>query len=56
MRFPADVRSTDRIWTPGRIVALLAIAVAVAGLAHTRLSHRAGWAAVPSGPNPVSSP
>lgn len=33
----------------GRIVALLAIAVAVAGLAHARSAHPAGWAAVPDG-------
>ncbi|MEA2245890.1 MAG: hypothetical protein QOH46_419 [Solirubrobacteraceae bacterium] len=48
MRFPRDIRSKDRIWTPGRIVALVAIAVVAAGLAHTRFSHPAGWAAVPA--------
>jgi pimeloyl-ACP methyl ester carboxylesterase len=49
MRLPRDIRSQDRIWTPGRILALLAIAVVVAGLAHTRFSHPAGWAAMPPG-------
>jgi pimeloyl-ACP methyl ester carboxylesterase len=45
------MRSTtqDRIWTPGRIIALLAIAVVIAGLARQSLAHPAGWAAVPSG-------
>ncbi len=42
-------RSKDRIWTPGRIAALLAIAVVIAGLAHTRFAHPPGWAAVPGG-------
>jgi pimeloyl-ACP methyl ester carboxylesterase len=48
MRSPTDT-SKDRIFTPGRIVALLAIAVAVAGLVHLRSTHPAGWAAVPGG-------
>jgi pimeloyl-ACP methyl ester carboxylesterase len=48
MRSTTDARSKDRIWTPGRIVALLAIAVVIAGLAHTRFAHPAGWAAVPA--------
>ena len=42
-------RRTQRSWTIGRIVALLAIAVAVAGLAHISSGHPAGWAAVPDG-------
>jgi pimeloyl-ACP methyl ester carboxylesterase len=42
-------RSKDRIWTPGRIAALLAIAVVIAGLAHARFAHPPGWAAVPGG-------
>src|SRR4051794_38022283 len=41
--------SPRRIWTPARILALLLIAAAVAGLAHTRARHPAGWAAVPAG-------
>jgi pimeloyl-ACP methyl ester carboxylesterase len=49
MRSSTHTRSKDRIWTPGRIVALLAIAVAIAGLAYARSSHPAGWAAVPAG-------
>jgi pimeloyl-ACP methyl ester carboxylesterase len=46
------MRSIDhkqRIWTSGRIVALLAIAIAVAGLVHARSAHPAHWAAVPDG-------
>src|SRR4051794_4889253 len=38
-----------RIWTPGRIVALLAIALAMAGLAHARFAGGAGAASVPDG-------
>src|SRR3954453_7438115 len=38
-----------RIWTPGRIVALLAIALAMGGLAHARFAGRAGAASVPDG-------
>ena len=49
MRSNTDIRSTHRIWTIGRIVALLAIAVAVAGLAHIHSGHPAGWTAVPDG-------
>src|SRR5215210_1401866 len=49
MRSTTDTRSKDRIWTPGRIIALLAIAVAIAGLVHLRTSHPAGWATVPDG-------
>ena len=49
MRSNTDIRSKQRIWTIGRIVALLAIAVAVAGLAHIRSGHPAGYAAVPDG-------
>jgi pimeloyl-ACP methyl ester carboxylesterase len=49
MRSTTDIRSKHRIWTIGRIVALLAIAVAIAGLAHARSAHPAGWAAVPDG-------
>ena len=40
---------TQRSWTIGRIVALLAIAVAFAALAHIASGHPAGWAAVPDG-------
>src|SRR3954470_14646773 len=49
MRSTTDPRSKDRSWTPGRIIALLVIAVAIAGLAHVRSAHPAGWAAVPAG-------
>src|ERR1044072_9337303 len=41
--------SKHRIWTPGRVVALLVIAGVIAGLRYARLAHPAGWAAVPSG-------
>jgi pimeloyl-ACP methyl ester carboxylesterase len=49
MRSTTDTHSKHRIWTPGRIIALLAIAIAVAGLAKARFTHPAGWAAVPAG-------
>jgi pimeloyl-ACP methyl ester carboxylesterase len=49
MRSTTDTHSKDRTWTPGRIIALLAIAVVAAGLAHARFAHPAGWAAVPAG-------
>jgi pimeloyl-ACP methyl ester carboxylesterase len=49
MRSTTDTHSEHRILTPGRIVALLAIAVVAAGLAHARFAHPAGWAAVPAG-------
>src|SRR3954470_18016081 len=45
MRSTSDHRS----WTPARIVALLVIAVVIAGFAKTRFAHPPGWAAVPSG-------
>src|SRR3954470_22336839 len=38
-----------RIWTPGRIVALLAIVLAMGGLAHVRFAGRPGAASVPDG-------
>src|ERR1044072_5131941 len=38
--------SKHRIWTPGRVVALLVIAAVIAGLGYARLAHPAGWAAV----------
>jgi pimeloyl-ACP methyl ester carboxylesterase len=43
------MESTDRIWTAGRIVALVAIAVAIAGLVHVRSRHPTGWTGVPAG-------
>ncbi|MEA2244742.1 MAG: hypothetical protein QOD24_4298 [Solirubrobacteraceae bacterium] len=49
MRSKTDTPSKDRSWTPGRIIALLAIAIVAAGLAKARLAHPAGWAAVPAG-------
>jgi pimeloyl-ACP methyl ester carboxylesterase len=49
MRSKTDTPSKDRIWTPGRIIALLAIAVVAAGLAKARFAHPAGWAGVPTG-------
>jgi pimeloyl-ACP methyl ester carboxylesterase len=42
-------RSKDRIWTPGRIAALLVIAVVIALLLHSRGAHPPGWAKVPGG-------
>src|SRR3954451_12917161 len=48
MRSPTDRPPKDRIWTLGRIAALVLIAVSIAGLAHVRFSHPAGWAAVPA--------
>ncbi len=41
-----------RIWKPGRIAALLIIALAVAGLVHTKRAHPAGWVAVPNHAQP----
>src|SRR4051812_335239 len=49
MRSPTYTRSTHRIWTPARIVALVVIAGAIAWLGHARLAHPAGWATVPAG-------
>ena len=49
MRSTTDSRTKQRIWTPGRIVALLMIAGAIAWLGHVRLSHPDGWASVPAG-------
>ncbi|MDA0160094.1 alpha/beta hydrolase [Solirubrobacter ginsenosidimutans] len=43
------MRPTTRIWTPGRILALLAIGIVIAGLARQSLAHPAGWAKVPDG-------
>jgi len=44
-----DTHPQHRSWTPGRIVALVAIAVVVAGLAKFGFAHPAGWASVPDG-------
>ena len=49
MTTTTHTHSPHRIWTPGRIIALLAIAAVMAGLAYTRFAHRAGGAAVPAG-------
>jgi len=49
MTSTTDTHSKERIWTLGRIVALLAIAAAVAGLAHARFAQPAGSASVPAG-------
>ncbi|HEY6887491.1 MAG TPA: alpha/beta hydrolase [Solirubrobacter sp.] len=43
------MRPTTRIWTPGRILALLAIGIVIAGLVHQSRAHPAGWAKVPDG-------
>ncbi len=49
MRSKTETLSKHRIWTPGRIAGLLAIAVAVAGLLLVRSTGSGGATAVPSG-------
>ena len=49
MTVSADRQSTSRVITPGRIVALVLIAVAVAGLAYLRFEPDSGPVSVPDG-------